>query len=73
MTAPTAKQVNAAEKGLQALAAAALANDEQPGKTEVHTYDDGTQVVGVPPFPAKSPKEIAAQMKASNMVPAATE
>lgn len=60
MTAPTAKQVNLAEKGLQALAAAALANDEQPGRTEVHTYDDGTQVVGVPPFPAKSPKEIAA-------------
>lgn len=60
MTAPNAKQVNAAEKGLQALAAAALANDEQPGRTEVHTYADGTQVVGVPPFPAKSPKEIAA-------------
>lgn len=25
--------------------------------SEVHTYPDGTQVVGVAPFPAKSPKE----------------
>ena len=28
-------------------------------RSEVHTYADGTQVVGVPPFPAKSPKEVA--------------
>lgn len=61
MTAPSAKQVNAAEKGLQALAAAALANDEQPGKSQVHRYADGTEVIGCPPFPAKSPKEIAAE------------
>lgn len=59
MTAPTAKQVSAAEKGLQALAAASLAAEDPPGRSEVHTYADGTQVVGVPPFPAKSPKEVA--------------
>lgn len=63
MTAPTAKQVNEAEKGLQALAAASLAQDEQPGRSEAHTYPDGTQVVGVPPFPAKSPKEREAEEK----------
>jgi hypothetical protein len=66
MTAPNAKQVNAAEKGLQALAAAALAQDEQPGRTEVHTYADGTQVVGVPPFPAKSPRELEAEERRSH-------
>ena len=63
MTAPTAKQVNDAERGLQALAKAAEGNEEAPGRTEVHTYADGTQVVGVPPFPAKSPKEQEAEEK----------
>jgi hypothetical protein len=28
-------------------------------KSEVHRYADGTEVVGVPPFPAKSPREQA--------------
>lgn len=65
MTAPTAKQVNDAERGLQALAQAAQTGD-QPGRTEVHTYADGTQVVGVPPFPAKSPRELEADEKRSH-------
>lgn len=34
-------------------------DDEPVPQTEVHTYPDGSQVVGVPPFPEKSPKERA--------------
>lgn len=66
MTAPTAKQVNDAEKGLQALAKVAQDSGDQPVRTEVHTYSDGTQVVGVPPFPAKSPRELEADEKRSH-------
>lgn len=63
MTAPTAKQVNDADRGLQALAKAAQDSQDAPARSEVHTYADGTQVVGVPPFPAKSPREQEAETK----------
>lgn len=36
---------------------------EGTGATEVHTYPDGSQVVGVPPFPDKSPLEQVADEK----------
>ncbi|WP_156480906.1 hypothetical protein [Variovorax sp. PAMC 28711] len=70
MTAPTAKQVNDAERGLAALARAGEDAQETPAKSEVHTYADGTQVVGAPPFPAKSPRELQAD-EARGMSPMA--
>jgi hypothetical protein len=30
-------------------------------KSELHTYPDGSAVVGTPPFPKKSPLQIAAE------------
>lgn len=30
-------------------------------KSELHTYPDGSAVVGAPPFPKKSPLQIAAE------------
>ena len=48
------------------------ANDTQTAKpaepvtiNTVHTYPDGTQVVGTPPFPARSPKDHAPEEKAA--------
>lgn len=37
--------------------------EEMPPVSEVHTYKDGSQVVGVPPFPDKSPLERDAEQK----------
>lgn len=37
--------------------------DEAPGRTEVHTYADGSQRVGCAPFPEKSPLEESTQEK----------
>ena len=30
--------------------------------SETHTYEDGSQVVGCPPWPEKSPKQRAAEL-----------
>ena len=42
---------------------AAAAGDEAPQQRIVHTYPDGSQVVGCPPFPEKSPLEREAEQK----------
>jgi hypothetical protein len=39
--------------------------DDEPQRSEVHVYDDGSSVVGVPPFPEKSPIERAAEALAN--------
>ena len=43
---------------------AAKDKDTEVTMNQVHTYPDGTQVVGMPPFPAKSPKEEATEAAA---------
>lgn len=37
--------------------------EDVPPVSEVHTYPDGSQVVGVPPFPDKSPLERDAELR----------
>lgn len=55
--------------------AKALGEGEAPPRAELHTWPDGSQAIGVPPFPEKSPKERAEVVEedaivASAVVPA---
>lgn len=44
-----------------AAAPAPAVSNEPPPVSRLHTYDDGSQVVGVPPFPELSPLQLQAK------------
>ncbi|MGJ7500079.1 hypothetical protein ACSFBF_06940 [Variovorax sp. ZT5P49] len=48
----------------------AEATTTEIARSELHTYPDGSAVVGTPPWPEKSPKQIAAEAAERVGVPA---
>lgn len=50
-----------------------MTDTNETPKSELHTYPDGSAIVGTPPFPKKSPLQIAADALERVGVPAAPE
>ena len=50
-----------------------MTDTNETPKSELHTYPDGSAVVGAPPFPKKSPQQIAAESMERGGAPAEPE